>query len=192
MNNLIKITIIFFLVINTRYFWEGKLGVWGLFTTLILIQVYFVLVIALLNQFIKSFREKFSNSKRNILITLTSIILFLVSLKPNGIINFERFEEEDCIVAERESVANCRIKLQLKENLEFIENSYCFGRIEQRGNYQIIDDTIYFYNNGDEKIENFYSYGVIKKNNNSKGLDQILLFKDTSLKYSLFITKNKN
>jgi len=63
-------TIIFFLTVNTTYYWEGKLGVFAFPAFLILAVIYLGLGIALLRQVYLLVKEKFSNKNRVIQIGL--------------------------------------------------------------------------------------------------------------------------
>ena len=103
-NILLKTTIIFFLLVNTSYYWEGKLGVFAMLSSILLAGAFIFLTIALLTQIAFAIREKFTNKKRLLLITVTLIILPLTYLYPNGIINFDRLEGENLLIAEREGV----------------------------------------------------------------------------------------
>lgn len=66
--------------------------------------------------------------------------------KPSGLIDFDKMEDENVLIAERAGAANCLTKLQLKDNFTFRERISCFGLNEIRGTYHVIRDTIYFNN----------------------------------------------
>lgn len=113
-------------------------------------------------------------------IGLLLIVLILTFIKPFGIIDFEKFESKNILIAEREGVAGCSMTLKLKENKKISAKSVCFGMTETIGKYEIKNDTIYFY---DIKLgrndKEFYKFAVLrpsKKFNNSKSFT-LLCFK---------------
>lgn len=113
-------------------------------------------------------------------IGLLLIVLILTFIKPFGIIDFEKFESKNILIAEREGVAGCSMTLKLKENKKFTAKSVCFGMTETIGQYEIKKDTIFFY---DIKLgrgeDQFYKFAVLrpsKKFNNSKSFT-LLCFK---------------
>lgn len=188
-----KGTIIFFLLINTSYFWEGKLGVFAMFSSLILIGVFFILVVALLIEIVKSIQERWSNLNRLIAIGIMIIILSLTILKPKGIIDFDKLEGKDLLIAKKEGGGNCNTRLQLKENKKFIKKSICFGVHEVRGRYELEGDTVYFKNNKDQPIKDFYQYGIIhSKHINGKTFGVISLINSMQNTQNTFLWIEKD
>lgn len=174
-------TLVFFLLVNTTYFWENKLGLLAFPAFLFLVLVFLVLLSVLLQQFFFAIKEKFAGRQRLLIIVLLAIVLGFVFLKPDGLIAFNKFDGNDILVAEREGAANCMTTFKLKENNKFTEKSVCFGMTEIKGNYKIINDTIYFENveTGRDKDE-FYMFAVIrpsKYNSNNYHFD-IVRYKD--------------
>lgn len=113
---------------------------------LILLIIYVVLAIGLIIQLIRAFREQFNKRYRIFTIGFIASILILTTLKPFGLINFDKFSGKDLLIAQREGAANCMTTFKLKENYKFTEWSVCFGVTEISGDYVIINDTIYFKN----------------------------------------------
>lgn len=190
---LITTTIVFFLIVNLKHFWEGKMGGIAFLMFIFLTIVFFVLAIICVVQIGIGFREKFVNKHRNWTIGVMILGLGLVFLKPNGIINFDQLEGEDLFVAQREGVANCMTIFKIKPNNQFKERAVCFGISEARGNYFIRNDTIFFsevsVSPGDEA---YYEFAIVKK---SKYSDKDALFRyrnsaDT-IGNELWITKNE-
>ncbi|MFT5914011.1 MAG: hypothetical protein ACI81T_000498 [Bacteroidia bacterium] len=72
------------------------------------------------------------------------IVLVLIYYKPYGLIDFEKFESKNLLVAEREGVANCFTTLKLKEDSTFIEKTTCFVVNEIKGTYRQNGETIIF------------------------------------------------
>jgi len=188
-------TIIFFLLVNTAYYWEGKLGFFVIPALLILGLIYLALGIALIRQIYFWSKEKFKDKTRLINIGVLTAILTLTFLKPSGLIDFDKLEGENVLVAEREGAADCMTTIKFKDNFTFTERSVCFGITEIRGNYHLQNDTIYFDNvsvGSNEK--DFYKFAVIepsKFNKDGKHFDliQYKSLEDTS-GHELWITKN--
>ena len=94
---------------------------------------YFGLAIALLRQIYFSVKEKFKQNHRFILIGLLTTVLLLTYFKPLGIVDFDKFEGTDILIAEREGAANCLTTLKLKDDYTFRERIGCFGVSEIKG-----------------------------------------------------------
>ncbi|WP_423130153.1 hypothetical protein [Gaoshiqia sp. Z1-71] len=189
-------TILFFLIINTTYFWEGKLGFFAFPVLFLLVIVYLILVFLLLRQFFFAFREKFIEKQRLVIIGTLLGVLTVTLLKPNGLINFDKLQGKDLLVAEREGAANCMTTLKLKENNKFTERIVCFGVTELKGNYELKGDTIFFKYNGKFRHKNgYHKFGVIQKFDTMrlKYLGDIVMYKSLSdtTGLDLWITKNE-
>ena len=188
-------TIIFFLLINTSYYWEVKLGLIAFPVFLFLFVVFVVLGILLLRQVIFAINEKFGDRKRLLSIALVAIFLAFTFFFPTGIVNFERFEGKDILIAQREGAANCMTTFKLKEKNKFIEKSVCFGMTEIKGDYKLINDTIFFENVQLGRSEKkFYKFAVIRPSKFNTGSNSFDLVRyndinDTS-GHELWITKN--
>ncbi|MCX2743747.1 hypothetical protein OO013_07720 [Mangrovivirga sp. M17] len=161
---LLIITIIFFLTINTTYYWEGKLGFLAFPAFIFLVIIYFGLVIALIWQTNLAVKEKLSNKYRLITIGLLTLVLTITFYKPIGIIDLDKLEGKNLLIAQREGVANCTTTFKLKDNFTFKERNVCFGISEVKGIYKISNDTIYFApvkQGNQEDIK--YEFGVIEE-----------------------------
>ena len=178
---------------NLSHFWDGKLGIWAVPVFVLLIIVFIVLSILCFIQIAKAVKEKFSNGSRVWSVVVMVLCLSLVYIKPKGIIDFEKYEGEDLLVASREGAANCTITLKLKDNHNFKEKSVCFGVTEVTGKYTVRNDTIFFTDvkvpRGDEES---YEFAVLKKMKNSdvKSLFRYRNMNDT-IGNELWITKNE-
>ncbi len=189
-------TILFFLIVNTNYFWEGKLDFFAFPVDLLLVIAYLILGFLLLRQLFFAFKEKFKNKQRLLIIGTLVIILTMTFLKPNGLINFDKLQGKDLLVAEREGAANCMTTLKLKDNNTFIERTVCFGVMETKGNYELKGDTIFFKDIGLVRHESgHYKFAVIQKSDSvkSKYLGNLVMYKSYSdtIKRELWITKNE-
>ena len=192
---LIITTIIFFLLVNTTYYWEGKLGIFAMPAFLILFVVFVGLGVSMLRQLYFSCKEKFKDTPRILTIGILTTVLSLAFFKPFGLIDFDKFEGKDLFIAQREGAANCMTTFKLKENNKFTERSVCFGITEIKGNYKIKNDTIYFENVELGRKENeFYTFAVIKpstfdKDNKHFDLVRYKDFNDTT-GHELWVIKN--
>ena len=189
--------IIFFLIINTTYYWEVKLGFFIFPAFLILVVVHFVFAIILIGQIYFAVKEKLTNKPRLLTIGLLTIVLVLTFIRPYGLIDFDRLQGGDILIAEREGAANCTTTLKLKDNFTFRERSVCFEVSEIVGKYRFQNDTIYFDNvkSGKNKTE-YYQFAVIRSPSEygkSKYIADLMLYKnlDDTLKRYLMITKNE-
>lgn len=188
-------TIIFFLIVNTTYYWEGKLGLFAFPAFLILVIIFLGLGVALIRQIYFLVKEKFADKKRLINIGLLILVLTLTFLNPFGLIDFDKLEGDNILIAEREGAANCMTTLKLKDNFTFSERSVCFGVTETKGNYHLQNDTIYFDNVSLGRHENeFYKFAVIEPSKFNKDGKHFDLTRYKSLidtvGHELWITKN--
>jgi hypothetical protein len=80
-----------------------------------------------------------------------------------GLVDFDKLEGDELLVAEREGSANCMTVLKLKDDLSFRERNVCFGVTETTGTFHIQNDTIFFSNVNLGRHEGeFYKFAVIK------------------------------
>lgn len=198
MNNkgLVITTIIFFLLINTMYYWEGKLDLWAIPVFLLLAFVYALLGFALLRQIFFSVREKFVNKQRLYRTGFLIIVLGLILYKPYGLINFDKLEGKDMLVAGGEGAANCSTIFKLKDDFTFREWVGCFGVTETRGRYYLQNDTIFFTNQRSSRPgDQLYQFAVILPSiwGSSKIVADLVRYKDMSdtSGHILGITKNE-
>ena len=193
---LIITAIAFFLIVNTTYFWEGKFGLFAFPAFILLAIVYLGFVIALIRQIYYAAKEKFIYRDRLFTIGLLVIVLSLIIHKPFGLIDFDRLEGNDLLIAQREGAANCMTTLKLKDNFTFRERNVCFGVTEIKGNFHLQHDTIYFDNVSLGRHEEiFYEFAVIKPskyNVDGKHFD-LIRYKSMidTVGHDLWITKNK-
>ena len=173
-----------------------KLGLLAIPVFFVLIAVYLGLAIALVRQLYLAVREEFADKSRLLLIGLLIIVVALTFIKPFGLIDFDKLEGENLLIAEREGTANCMTTLKLKDDFTFRERNVCFGVTETKGNFRFQNDTIYFDNVSVGRHKNeFYKYAVIKssKFDNSKNPSDLIRYKDLedTAGHGLWITKNE-
>ena len=192
---LIIATAVFFLLVNTSYFWEGKLGFYAMPVDLLLVGYYVVLAGVFIRQSIYLIRERFRNRRRLILTSCLLLVLVLTFVLPGGIIDFERFSGKDVLIARQEGVANCTTTLKLKNDSKFVERSVCFGMNEIWGVYELKGDTIVFKDVDKGRGEEYFTYGLIRpaglKNEKMPGALVLYKGKTDTIGYPLFIIKNE-
>jgi hypothetical protein len=155
-------TIVFFLLINTTYFWEGKLGLFAMPAFLILVLGFIVLSVVCIRQIFLAIKDKLTDKYRLLTIGLLMIVLCSTFFFPNGLVNFDKLSGANLLVAQSEGAANCMTTFKLKENNRFTERIVCFGVTEIKGDYKVVNDTIYFENvePGRDK-DGFYKFALI-------------------------------
>jgi hypothetical protein len=183
-------------LVNTTYYWEGKLGLFAFPAFLLLVVVYVGLGIALIRQIYFLIKEKFADKQRLLKVGFLTVVLALTFYKPFGLIDFDKLEGGNLLIAEREGSANCLTTLKLKDDFTFRERIGCFGVTEIKGTFRVVNDTIYFDNIQLGRHEDdFYKFAVIKpsKFDNSKILGDLIRYKDLTdtVGHFLWITKNE-
>ena len=98
-------------MVNTTYYWEGKLGLFAFPAFLLLVVIYAGLGITLVKQLYFLIKEKFVDYQRLLKVGLLTIVLVLTFYKPFGLIDFDKLEGGDILIAEREGSANCMTTL---------------------------------------------------------------------------------
>ncbi|MFZ4455398.1 MAG: hypothetical protein ACOYOT_04175 [Bacteroidales bacterium] len=186
--------VVLLLLVNTSYYWEGLLNLFAIPVFFALVIVYIFVGIQLIRLVFLAFKERFADKVKNISIIISLVSLTLIFIKPNGIIDFDKLQGKDLIIAGSEGVANCTTTLKLKENNSFIFRSVCFGLTDIKGTFIKRNDTIFF----EEKSiliknEDFYKFGILKRNNN-KGIKSetfiLYLNQKDSIGYPLSVFQN--
>lgn len=194
---LIISVVIFFLIINTSYFWEKEIGVLSIPILLLLGLIYLIFLIRFFFELYYAVKEKLRNKQRLYLLALLLVVLILVPVFPRGIIDFDTLEGEDLLIAQREGAANCTTTLKIKPGNKFKLLSVCFGIEEKKGTYRMKNDTIFFEKTEDDRM---YEYGVLVLGDSAKQvykdqnvIGKIRLYKTASdtRGYELYITKNE-
>lgn len=195
---LIILSVVFFLVIQTAYFWEPWLESWGLLLIFLLVIVFMTLAGLFLSHLIMLIKERFRNRQRLIVAAVLLVAVSTSLLWPMGLIDYDQLAGKDLFIAMREGAADCQTILKLKDNNTFVQRHLCFGTSEIKGTYTVKGDTIFFTNakpaRGNEK---YYMYArIIKENKIEHGyynsVGDLILYKDKkdTTGYLLWITKN--
>lgn len=128
-------TIIFFILVNTSYFWNMKLGLYAFPFFLLIFLVFIVLVIISIKQIYLGIKEKFNKKSRNINVGILVFVITTTLLWPTGIIDFKKFESETIFFATSEGAANCSTSLKLKKDFTFKQ---AFALAQQKSPESII------------------------------------------------------
>ena len=188
------LTLVLFISINTQYYWERFLGLWAFPIGILLFFLYISLGFILIYQLFYLFKEKFKSLPRLVITIVMIIVLVLVYFKPLGIIDYEKYEGKDLLIAQREGAANSTTTLKLKDNNTFKERNVCFGVDIKTGSYSIKNDTIFFINLSQSKNNDYYQFAILKKtkSNNKKIIEDIFLYKNNNdtLPNVLWVIKN--
>jgi len=168
---------------------------WHVF--IILAIAYYFLFLFWLLDVVLMLLEKFSNQKRIYSIVSVALILSVIYYFPFGI-PFDSYlsKDDSILIAHREGVANCRTTLKLKSDQTFVEYTICFGFNEIHGKYQLVNDTLLFYDvlipkTLHEEEETYYKLGIIKRDlENTHQTLQLLKDKHDNDGYAMYITKN--
>lgn len=179
-----RATVVFFLALNTEYYWSLWVGYFGMFLIFIGFGVFVMLLVGWIIHLVKSIQEKFRFKKRNILLLSLSFVITATIWKPFGLIDFDRLEGKDKLSASHTSTIDCLTELKLKENGKFIHHSYCFGRDRISGQYVIKDSIVLFASSSE-----YYDFGIIPKNNSK--IIRLYQIKRDKMPLTLFIKENK-
>jgi hypothetical protein len=194
----IILSVVFFLLVQTAYFWGLWLEFLSVFVFIILIIVFMTLAGLFISHLVMLIKERFRNRHRLIVAAVLFVTTGTTLLRPGGIIDYDRLSGKDLLVATIEGAANCSTVLKLKDNNTFIERNYCFNITEVKGSYTVKGDTILFTNvNSRSANEKYYMYAtIIKKNKVEHGsyktVGDLVLYKDRTdtTGHILWITKN--
>jgi hypothetical protein len=162
---------------------------------LLLVAFYLGLFIALLRQLFLVIKEKFKDRERFVTLTILTTVLVLTYFKPFGLIDFDKLQGNDILIAQQEGAVNCMTIFKLKKNNKFREKNICFGTLETKGDYRIQNDTIFFENVIFGRYENgFYKFAVIRPSKYAKSSNRfdLIRYKDynDTIGHELKIIKN--
>ncbi len=186
--------IILFLIVNTSYYWEGKLGILAFPGFALLAIIFLFITLILILQIYLTFKEKFRFKHRIITISIALPLLILIIYKPGGLINYDKLEGRDLLIASAEGGGNCSTTIKFKENNRFIDQAVCFGVTKTMGCFKLRNDTILLYDSKMKKNED-YSFAIIKKEDNelNNKLGTLIIYHafNDSLPEKLAITYNE-
>lgn len=190
----IIVFIIYFIIINTQYYWEQNIG----FIVIVFATINFILFISFLFLVVSHLFSLFKKEKRTpiriISIIIGTLVLLTTYLKPYGIIPFEKFEPSPLLTASNTGGGNCNTQLKLYENNKFVEKQRCFSISTTKGNWKLVNDTIYFSNvRIGIGLKEYYKFSILRNSSSTKSRHRIIRYKDNtdSIGNSLWITKNE-
>jgi hypothetical protein len=167
---ILKTSIVFFLIVSTSYYWEGKFGFFTLPIFLFLAIAYFVFAVLLLFQLVSAIQTRFVDRSKSIAILMQVMVLIAIFWKPNGLIDFDRLEGENLLIALEGGSANCTFSLKLKDNHTFIQREICFGIYDIDGEYKLRNDTIFFTKmDFNFHCKDYYDFAIVKPHSRRQG-----------------------
>jgi hypothetical protein len=162
-----------------QYFFSFTKGASTFLVFLVGISLWFALIgIAILQLIILIF-EKPKIYQRLIFVSAILFLNLFSLTKPKGLVNWEKYEGENLLVAERIGTAKCRTKIKLKDGNKFKFENHCFGIDFQFGTYILKGDTLFF---ALDEVNNFMdksSFAILLRGE-----------KDTSKYYQLLLFEN--
>ncbi len=161
---------------------------------IISISSFFILGIILIVQLFKLLKRDNSRISRIVSIIIGSLVLLTTYIKPYGLIDFTQFELETKLEASRIGGGNCNQKLKLFVDQTFTERERCFSTSTTKGNWKLLNDTIFFSNviKG-TSIDEYYTMAIIKQSNISGLVKSLHRFKskNDTIGHEIFIFKNE-
>lgn len=186
--------IVFFFIINTSYYWEGKLGMWDMPVWIGLIVLFLTLAFLFFKHSYLTIKERFSDKQHLLLTIVLAVVLALTFFFPGGLVNFEKLESKNVLIAYREGVANCTTTLKLKANRRFKVKSICFGVIDIKGTYSMKGDTVLFtYDSNKREEYKYFKLAVLRNEDKNKpyaGVIVLLMNHSDTIGMPLKIVKN--
>ena len=188
--------ILFFLIVNTTYYWEGELGLFAIPALMLLVVIYVGLAISLILLIYRAVRERSVAKGRILAIGILTLVLTSTFFRPFGLVNYDKLEGNSILVAKREGVANCMTTLKLRDDHTFRERDVCFGVTVVSGTYHLKNDTIYFDEAGSGgRDKGYYQFAVVRSSRSSPDGEHFDLIFYNSLADTvgreLWITKNE-
>jgi len=157
-------TFLFLILVQTQPLWEGHWGGWHIIVLEALVLFFLVLLVMGGVQIVKSFREKFKDRQRLLLIGVLACGLTGTAMYPHGLVSRELWEAESVLVAGRLGGFDSSVQLKLMEDQTFREKAVGLGMYESLGKYRIADDTVHFYDVSTGLLnEAFYEFALIKQ-----------------------------
>jgi len=127
-----------------QYFLSYIQGAYTIGVLLIGLSLWFVLLGIAVYKVVKLAIEKPKYYQRLIYIAIILILNFLSLAEPKGMVDWEKYEGRNLLVADREGTANCRTMIKLRDNNKFKYINLCFGVDFHFGTYSLSNDTLYF------------------------------------------------
>jgi len=150
------------------------------------IGLWFIILGIALYQIIKLAFEKPKHYQRLIFIGVIIILNFLSLAEPIGLIDWEKYESQNILVADREGTANCRTILKLKADNKLKYISRCFGVDFHLGTYRFKNDTLHFQLKRDLGYMDKLSFAtLVKSEKDSSKYNRLILHENYESKRKL-------
>ena len=163
------IVIIFFLLVQTEYYWGNNLGWFAIIWFFAMQALLVVFCGILVYQLFKLATERPFTGKRLLAIFLLSFVLLSTYLRPWGLIEFEKYETPPVLKAKAKGGGGCNNVLRLYNDSSFIDDSRCFGTERTRGKWRYSNDTIYFYEIRPGTLqETYFEFAIIKETGDNR------------------------
>lgn len=146
-------------------------------------------------QIVKLALEKPKYYQRLLYVCVILVLSFLSLAEPMGLIDWEKYEGDNLLVAEREGTANCRTILKLKADNKFKYISRCFGVDFHLGTYRFKNDTLHFQLKKDLGYMDKLSFAtLVKSEKDSSKYNRLILHEnyESNRKLSYRITEIKS
>lgn len=168
---------------NTSAYWINHIGIWGDYIDVIYFISFLACGILLFYNLIISLSEKLKDKTRNLITFILSAVIIIALLFPGGLIPKRLVYKGDLLTAFLDGVAGNNAYLVLYGN-NIYEFDYTWS-YHLKGNYKIVNDTIFF----DSPTKNglyVFDYATL-----SKDKKRLYLAKDSIVNSYLFIIKNE-
>ncbi|MEP7198128.1 MAG: hypothetical protein ABI851_16540 [Saprospiraceae bacterium] len=151
---------------NFQYFLSYIKGLYTIFVWIIGPILWLLLLTIGVFQIIRLVVEREKHFDRLKISLIIFSMLILTFSKPLGVINWEKYEDENFLVATMTGTANCKTIMQLKPNNKFKYVSICFGKDFYFGRYDVKGDTIYLHSEKRTPYMDRNSYALLAKSGN--------------------------
>ena len=150
---------LFFVLINTFYFWEPEFILLTAFIGIVLFAVFCYFLYLWFKLLAALIYKRFAEGKKLRHWAVLTIVLLFTTLFPTGAIPWGRITEgKPILVAQYEGSANCTNTLLLFENNRCKIRSICFGIKTETGRYIARGDTLDIMIEGDTAIRHALIY----------------------------------
>ena len=169
-----------------QYFLSYVPGAFTIVVLLIGLGLWFIILGIALYQIVKLALESPKYYLRLVFAGVIIILNFLSLAEPMGLINWEKYESKNLLVADREGTANCRTILKIKADNKFKYISRCFGVDFHFGTYKFKNDTLHFQLKRDLGYMDKSSYAtLVKSEKDSTKYSRLILHENYESKRKL-------
>jgi hypothetical protein len=178
--------LIFFGIWFFQYFLSFVPGAFTIGVLIIGLGLWFLILGIALYQVIKLALETPKHYQRLRFVGVILILNFISLAKPMGIIDWEKYESQNLLVADRIGTVNCKtiVKLKTDNKLKYINR--CFGVDFHFGTYSFENDTLHFQLKRDLGYMDKLSFAtLLKSEKDSSKYDRLILHENYDSKRKL-------